>query len=113
MSEILGFEGVGAIVWFIWIIPFAGAALIPAIAKAGNRVRDYSAVGFALVSALLAATVIQFAFSGEQIHSQIQLDSYLESECRCVGRLIINRYGQYCCLDIVFDNCIFYWIHAW
>lgn len=81
----MGFEGVGAIVWFIWIIPFAGAALIPAIAKAGNRVRDYSAVGFTLVSALLAATVIPYALSGEQIHSQINWIPILNLKAGVLG----------------------------
>ena len=82
---ILGFEGVGAIIWLIWAIPFAGAALMPAIAKAGNRIRDYSAVGFALVSALLAASVISYALSGQQIHSQINWIPILNLKAGVLG----------------------------
>lgn len=31
-------------VWLIWILPFAGAAIIPAIAKGKKNARNYIAV---------------------------------------------------------------------
>jgi NADH-quinone oxidoreductase subunit L len=55
----------------VWILPFVGASLIPAIAKAGNRLRNYAAVGFALASAIFAATLLPLGIEGGQIHSQI------------------------------------------
>src|ERR1044072_9369217 len=54
----------------VWVLPFVGAALIPTIAKVGNRLRNYAAVGFALASAIFAATLIPLALSGSEIHSQ-------------------------------------------
>jgi len=74
MSElqgIIGFEGQAVNAWMVWILPFIGASLIPAIAKAGNRVRNYAAIGFALASAISAATLLPLAMDGGQIHSQI------------------------------------------
>ncbi|MGI0033609.1 MAG: NADH-quinone oxidoreductase subunit 5 family protein [Nitrososphaeraceae archaeon] len=55
----------------VWILPFVGAALIPAIAKVGNRLGNYAAVGFALASAIFAATLIPLGIEGGQVHSQI------------------------------------------
>ncbi|UVS70284.1 NADH-quinone oxidoreductase subunit 5 family protein [Nitrososphaera viennensis] len=58
-------------VWLIWILPFAGAAIMPAIAKGSKKARDYIAVGFALASAVSAATLIPVALAGHEVHSQI------------------------------------------
>jgi NADH-quinone oxidoreductase subunit L len=33
MVQSIGFEGIAINVWLVWILPFVGAALIPAIAK--------------------------------------------------------------------------------
>lgn len=71
MAEVVGFEGVAVNVWLIWILPFAGAAIMAAVVRAGFRVRDYTAVGFALASAVSALTLLPFALSGNEIHSQI------------------------------------------
>src|ERR671939_725199 len=68
----VGFEGLAISAWLVWILPFVGAAIIAAVAQAaGNRLRDYTAVGFALASAISAATLIPLALSGSEIHSQI------------------------------------------
>jgi NADH-quinone oxidoreductase subunit L len=68
----VGFEGLAISAWLVWILPFVGAAIIAAVAQAaGNRIRDYTAVGFALASAISAATLIPLALSGSEIHSQI------------------------------------------
>ncbi len=45
--------------------------IIAAVARAGHRVRDYTAVGFALVSAISSATLIPLALDGAEINSQI------------------------------------------
>lgn len=71
LQGIIGFEGVGINAWMVWILPFVGASLIPAIAKAGNRLLNYAAVAFALASAIFAATLLPLGIEGEQIHSQI------------------------------------------
>src|SRR5919202_1113512 len=68
----VGFEGLAISAWLVWMLPFVGAAIIAAVARAaGNRIRDYTAVGFALASAISAATLIPLALSGNEIHSQI------------------------------------------
>ena len=71
LQGIIGFEGFGINAWLVWILPFVGASLIPAIAKAGKRVRDYAAIGFALASAISAVTLLPLGIHGGQIHSQI------------------------------------------
>src|SRR2546425_223809 len=53
----MGLEGIAINAWLVWILPFAGAAIIAAVARKGHRVRDYTAVGFALASAVSAATL--------------------------------------------------------
>ena len=71
MVGIVGFEGNAINVWLIWILPFVGAAIIPAVAKAGNRVRNYVAVAFALASAIAAASILSVGLSGSTIHSEV------------------------------------------
>jgi NADH-quinone oxidoreductase subunit L len=71
LQAIIGFEGLGINAWMVWILPFVGAALIPAIAKVGNRLRNYAAVGFALASAIFATTLLPLGIAGGQVHSQI------------------------------------------
>lgn len=71
LQGIIGFEGLGINAWLVWILPFVGASLMPSIAKAGKRVRDYAAVGFALASAISAVTLLPLGIHGGQIHSQI------------------------------------------
>lgn len=71
LQGVIGFEGIGINAWMVWVLPFIGAALIPAIAKAGDRVKNYAAVGFALASAISAATLLPLGIEGGQVHSQI------------------------------------------
>jgi NADH-quinone oxidoreductase subunit L len=71
MIEIIGFEGIAVNAWMIWILPFVGAAIMPAVAKAGRRVRDYTAVAFALASAIAAVSLLPLGMSGSQVHSQV------------------------------------------
>ena len=67
----IGFEGIAINGWLVWILPFAGAAVIAAVARGGHRIRDYTAVAFALASAISAATLIPIALQGHEVHSQI------------------------------------------
>lgn len=71
MVGTLGFEGLGINVWLVWILPFVGAAVIAGVARAGSKATNYTAVGFALVSAISATTLIPMGLAGEEIHSQI------------------------------------------
>ena len=59
-------------VWLVWILPFAGALIIPGVAKAvrGSPL-NYVAVAFALMSAVSAATLLPMALEEGEIHSQI------------------------------------------
>ncbi len=66
-----GFEGIAINAWLVWILPFAGAAIIAAVARSGHRIRDYTAVGFALASAVSAATLLPLALEGTEVHSQV------------------------------------------
>ena len=77
MVDIAGFNGLAVNVWLVWILPFVGAAIIAAAARAGIRIRDYTAVGFALASAVSATTLIPLATSGNEVHSQVNWISTL------------------------------------
>jgi NADH-quinone oxidoreductase subunit L len=76
----IGFEGIAINVWLVWLLPFVGAAVIAAVARAGHRARDYTAVGFALASAISAATLMPLALEGAEVHSQIPWISSLGLE---------------------------------
>src|ERR671911_257688 len=71
MVQSIGFEGIAINIWLIWILPFVGAALIPAIAKKSYRISNFTAVGFAFVSAIFAATLIPLVTAGGETHSQV------------------------------------------
>ena len=71
MTTTIGFEGIAINVWLVWLLPFTGAAIIAVVARAGHHARDYTAVGFALASAISAATLIPLALEGAEVHSQI------------------------------------------
>ena len=73
----MGIEGIAINIWLVWILPFVGAALIPAIAKKSYGISNFAAVGFALISAIFAATLIPMAIAGSETHSQIQWISAL------------------------------------
>jgi NADH-quinone oxidoreductase subunit L len=76
----IGFEGIAINVWLVWVLPFVGAGIIAAVARAGHRARDYTAVGFALASAISAATLMPLALVGAEVHSQIPWISSLGLE---------------------------------
>ena len=76
----IGFEGIAINVWLVWVLPFVGAGIIAAVARAGHRARDYTAVGFALASAISAATLMPLALEGAEVHSQIPWISSLGLE---------------------------------
>lgn len=77
MISATGIEGIAIWGWLVWILPFIGAAIIPLVSKKGNRIRDYTAVAFALMSALSAASLLSITFAGDEVHSQISWISSL------------------------------------
>jgi len=76
----VAFEGIAVSAWLVWLLPFVGAAIIAAVARASPRALDYTAVGFALASAISAATLIPLALQGAEVHSQITWISALNLE---------------------------------
>ncbi len=70
-NETIGFVGLGVNAWLIWMVPFIGAALIPALKNKSERVRSYVSVGFSILSALLALSILPIGLAGKEIHSQI------------------------------------------
>jgi NADH-quinone oxidoreductase subunit L len=70
-NETIGFVGLGVNAWLIWMLPFIGAALIPALKNKSERIRSYTAVGFSLLSAFFALSILPLGFAGQEIHSQI------------------------------------------
>jgi len=72
-SEMFGFglEASGVNVWAIWILPFIAALIIPGVAKFSKRGTNWVAVGFALMSAISAATLLPAALEGHEIHDQV------------------------------------------
>ncbi|MEJ7640587.1 MAG: NADH-quinone oxidoreductase subunit L [Candidatus Nitrosocosmicus sp.] len=70
-TETIGFAGLGVNAWLIWMIPFIGAALIPALKNKSERVKSYVAVGFSFLSAFFALSILPIGLAGNEIHSQI------------------------------------------
>src|ERR671932_2307283 len=70
-NETIGFVGLGVNAWLIWMLPFIGAALIPALKNKSERIRSYTAVGFSILSAFFALSILPLGFAGQEIHSQI------------------------------------------
>jgi NADH-quinone oxidoreductase subunit L len=70
-TQTIGFVGVGVNAWLIWMIPFIGAALIPALKNKSERIKSYVAVGFSILSAFLALSILPIGLAGNEIHSQI------------------------------------------
>ncbi len=69
--EILGMSVEVSAAWLIWILPFAAALIMPGIGKLSKKSTGYVAVGFALMSALSAASLIPLALEAGEVHSQI------------------------------------------
>ena len=68
-TELMGFEITSA--WLIWMLPFAAALIMPGIGKLSQNATKYVAVGFALMSAVSAASLVPLALEAGEIHSQI------------------------------------------
>ncbi|QUC64259.1 NADH-quinone oxidoreductase subunit L [Nitrosopumilus sp. K4] len=67
----LPFEVGAASAWLVWILPFIAALIMPGIGKASKNATGYVAVGFALMSALSAASMLPMALEAHEIHDQV------------------------------------------
>ncbi|MGH1521951.1 MAG: NADH-quinone oxidoreductase subunit L, partial [Nitrosopumilus sp.] len=67
----LPFEVGAASAWLVWILPFAAALIMPGIGKLSKKTTGFVAVGFALMSALSAASMLPMALEAHEIHDQI------------------------------------------
>ena len=67
----LPFEASAASAWMVWILPFVAALIMPGIGKLSKNATGYVAVGFALMSALSAASLFPMALEASEIHHQI------------------------------------------
>jgi len=69
--ELMGFEIGTLSAWLVWILPFAAAMIIPGIGKLSKHATGFVAVGFALMSALSAASMIPVALEAHELHHQV------------------------------------------
>ncbi|MBI3254915.1 MAG: hypothetical protein HYZ55_03360 [Nitrosarchaeum sp.] len=67
----LPFDIGAASAWLVWILPFIAALIMPGIGKISKHATGYAAVGFALMSAISAASLLQMALEAHEIHDQI------------------------------------------
>ena len=67
----LPFEASALSAWLVWILPFAAAMIMPGIGKLSQNATKYVAVGFALMSAVSAATMVPVALEAHELHDQI------------------------------------------
>ena len=66
--------------WMIWILPFIAALIIPAVGKGSKNFTGYVAVGFALMSAISALTLIPTALEAHEIHDQVSWITTIDLE---------------------------------
>lgn len=69
MNFAFDFGGISA--WLVWILPFVAALIVPAVGRVSKRATGGVAVGFALMSALSAATMLPGALESHEIHEQV------------------------------------------
>src|SRR5512135_3055571 len=62
--------------WLCFLIPLAGALLMPLIAKAGHKVRDYAAVAIAFAAVIAAASLLPGLWA-EQATNDMQVATWL------------------------------------
>jgi len=70
-TEVLGMSFEITSAWLIWILPFAAALIMPGIGKLSQKSTGYVAVGFALMSALSAVSLMPLALEAHEVHNQI------------------------------------------
>jgi len=56
--------------WLVWIFPLLGALFSPVLAKIHPRARDYGAVFFSFLAAVMAIMMIPYLLEGKLVHNQ-------------------------------------------
>ena len=102
----LPFEATSAAAWLVWILPFVAALIMPAVGKASKNLTGYVAVGFALMSALSAASLIPVTLDASEIHHQI---TWIERRSSC--RSAFCNYGKCGGLDFFPNYDLQYRLH--
>ena len=112
MVGIVGFEGNAINVWLIWILPFVGASIIPAIAKAGNRVRNYIAVAFCVGECKLLCPFCHWDYLAPQsiVRNWISIANL---QAGVLADPFVHTYDKSCSLDLFSDIRLFHWLYAW
>jgi NADH-quinone oxidoreductase subunit L len=57
--------------WLVWVFPLLGAVLTPVLAKIHPKARDYGAVFFSLLAAIMAVMMIPHLLEGQLFHNQV------------------------------------------
>ena len=70
-TDVLSFDSLATYAWLVWILPFVAALIMPGVGKISGKATGYVAVGFALMSALSAASLIPMALEAHEIHHQV------------------------------------------
>ena len=110
-TELMGFEITAISAWLVWILPFAAAMIMPGIGKLSQNATKYVAVGFALMSAVSAATMVPVALEGHELHDQIMWIEAIGLKGWSVSRSTFNYNGKCCWLDFILDYDLQYRIH--
>ena len=58
--------------WLCWLLPLIGAGLTPVFAKISGKLRDYTAVFVSILTAVMTAMLVPYAFTGQQFNSQVE-----------------------------------------
>jgi len=58
--------------WLCWLIPIAGALLVPLLARVDRRLGGYAAVSLCLLAALATSTLLPGAIAGQRVWQQVQ-----------------------------------------
>lgn len=59
------------VAWLVWVLPFVGALLVPAVSRVSRRATGMVAVALGLASAISAASLLPMALEGGEMHSQV------------------------------------------
>lgn len=70
-DAILSFDSLATYAWLVWILPFVAALIMPGVGKISGKATGFVAVGFALMSALSAASLLPMALEAHEVHHQV------------------------------------------
>ena len=98
----LGYESFAP--WLVWILPFAAALIIPLVAKGSKKAIGYTAIAFALMSALSAAYLLPGALEAGEVHDQIGWIDSLGLKAGVLADPVAVIMANDCGVDIISDH---------